>query len=101
LVAGSGGADIQAATVFREIGHGEKITDLVSEVSQLREVTNLEYALVSRPNGTRALVYGGTEGIDFADFPLRRILAHSHPLGYPTPSAADFGILQALGQRSS
>jgi hypothetical protein len=44
---------------------------------------------------------GGSEGIDLANFPLRRILGHSHPLTFPTPSAADFGLLEALGQRSS
>lgn len=101
MVVGSGGADIQAATVLREIAYGEKIADIVSEVSDLREATGLEYAVVSRPDGTRALVYGGSEGIDFTEFPLQRILGHSHPLGFPTPSAADFGLLEALGQRSS
>lgn len=61
-----------------------------------------EYAVVSRTNGTRALVYGGTDGIDFTEFTdLRRLLGHSHPIGYPNPSAADFQMLESLGQRSS
>lgn len=98
---GAGGADIAEATVLREISHGEKIADLVSEVRGLREATNLEFAVVSRANGTRALVYGGREGIDFTNFEMRRLLAHSHPLGYATPSDADFQMLEALGQRSS
>lgn len=101
MVAGSGAAEVESATVLREIAHGEKIKDIVSQVSSLREATGLEYAVVSRTNGTRALVYGGRGGIDFTNFPLRRILGHSHPLGYPTPSAADFHLLESLGQRSS
>ena len=43
----------------------------------------------------------GHAGIDFTNFALRRLLGHSHPIGYPLPSGDDFLKLQSMGQRSS
>jgi hypothetical protein len=100
VAAGAGGT-VEPAKVLREIAHGEKIADILTEVNDLRSATGLEYAVISRTNGTRALVYGGTGGIDFTNFPLRRLLGHSHPIGYPLPSGDDFLMLQSVGQRSS
>ncbi len=62
----------------------------------------LEHAIVSRADGTRWLLRGGQEGIDFSQFDdYRRLLVHTH--GRPTgPSFdADIPFLKANKQKHS
>src|SRR4051794_10995744 len=98
--------DIQPATVVRPIARGERVTDLFDELKQLTfqsrtadSPIGLEHAIVSRTDGTRWLVRGGQEGIDFSQFSdYRRLLVHTH--GRPTgPSFdADIPFLRANNQ---
>jgi hypothetical protein len=101
--------DIRPAEVVRQIQPGEKVADLANELKLLtfrsrtqKLPVGLEHGIVSRSDGTRWLVLGGQEGIDFADFQdFRRLLVHTH--GRPTgPSLnADIPFLRNNGQRHS
>ena len=97
---GMGGAG--EMSMVRTVGRGEKIADLVDEGKRLTFETGNEYALVKLANGERAIVSGGPTGIALSD-DVTRVFAHSHPYHLPAtgPSAADFGMLSAFGQRSS
>lgn len=93
--------DIRPASVVRQIGRGERVSDLANELKALtfRSRTQelplgLEHAIVSKADGTRWLVSGGQGGIDFNGFDgFTRLLVHTH--GMPTgPSInADFPFL--------
>lgn len=97
---GTGGLRIDDGSIVREIAHGEKIDDLISEVAGRTYELSREQAIVSLNNGTRVIIEGGEEGIRLGAFDIRRVLLHTHP--YTTgPSLADRAMLGAYGQRSS
>jgi hypothetical protein len=99
-VATGAGRDIAEGSIVREIAHGEKVKDLISEVAGRTYELNREQAIVSLNDGARVIIEGGSEGIRFGQFDVRRVLLHTHP--YTTgPSIADKLMLGAYGQRSS
>ena len=101
--------DIRPATAVRQIARGEKVVDLTNELKRLTFQSRtpefpvgLEHAIVSKMDGSRWLVSGGQEGIDFANISdFKRLIVHSH--GRPTgPSRnADFPFLINNIQKSS
>jgi hypothetical protein len=92
--------EILPATTVRTITKGEKVDDLIRELAQSTyESEGLEHAIISLKGGGRAIVRGGSGGIQFGD-DLKRVLLHTHPVT-TGPSAADFRMLEQLGQRHS
>jgi hypothetical protein len=94
---------VKAATVVREIGRGERVADLIQELAGLTyNAGGAEHAIITLKNGQRLIVQGGETGISFETFgdTLRRIILHTHPTT-TGPSAADFAMLEQLGQKSS
>jgi hypothetical protein len=102
-VASGMGTGSAPASIVRTIARGEKVADIVAEGKALTFATGNEHALVSLTTGERVIVSGGPTGIDLSGLSVRRIIGHTHPyhLAPTGPSAADFGALQQLGQRSS
>jgi hypothetical protein len=92
--------EILRATIIRTIAKGEKVDDLIRELAQSTyESGGLEHAIISLQGGGRVIVRGETGGIQFGD-DLKRVLLHTHPTT-TGPSAADFRMLEQLGQRHS
>jgi hypothetical protein len=58
---------------------------------------------VQLSDGTRAIVVGGSNGIEFAEGQIERIFLHTHPFELPAtgPSDADLSALARLRQVSS
>jgi hypothetical protein len=95
------GEDVLDATIVREIQHGERLADILSEV-QARTAGGTEHAVVSLADGRRAIVSGGVDGIDFRGLDLRRLLLHSHgPGSVPGASPEDYAMIDEYFQRSS
>ena len=67
-----------------------------------RKAGGAEHAIITLQTGERLIVQGGQAGISFEAFAdtLRRIILHTHPTT-TGPSAADFAMLEQLGQKSS
>jgi hypothetical protein len=97
------GAAAAEMTVVRTIARGEAVADIVNEGKALTFATGNEHALVTLANDERALVSGGSNGINFGPGQITRLFGHTHPYGTGTvgASAADRMAIQALGQRSS
>lgn len=102
-IASGAGGDFAAMQVLRTIQQGETIADIVSEAKAITYTTGNEVALVKLASGERALVTGGTGGINFEDGQITRLFGHTHPYQVPPtgPSASDVQALQSLGQQSS
>jgi hypothetical protein len=102
-VATGTGSGAPRMTVFRTIGKGERVADLINEAKTLTYTTGNEHAVVTLADGARAIVSGGEGGITFAEGQVTRIFGHTHPYQLPPtgPSDADFAALELLDQRSS
>lgn len=97
----SNGGKTQLGVTVRQINKGENVKGLIDEVAQLTyESGGVEHAIISLKNGTRLIVRGGENGINFAKYDVNRVILHTHrsPTG---PSAIDFQMLRDTGQRSS
>lgn len=96
------GNDVRPMNIVREIQHGERVSDIVSEGSRLTFLDDIEHAVVSLNDGRRVLVSGGRHGIELSN-DVRRVIGHSHPWSLPPSgaSAGDLDALRQLGQRSS
>jgi hypothetical protein len=89
--------------VVREVQAGEALNDIVLEMKDYTYNSGMETALVELSDGTRAIVIGGQNGIDFAEGQISRLFLHLHPYDLPAsgPSDADRNALSVLGQISS
>jgi hypothetical protein len=96
-IASSAGGVTSPMTVVRPITKGERIVNLADEAKALTWQTGNEHAVVTLANGQRALVSGGSAGIEFAPGQIKNIFWHTHPMSAP-PIAADVTALQQLGQ---
>ena len=96
----AGEGEVLPATIVRPISRGERVADLVREAAERTYASGgLEHAIVSLNDGTRAIVQGGSGGIQFGE-DVARVILHTHPFT-TGPSAADFAMLAQMEQRSS
>jgi hypothetical protein len=89
--------------IVRTIEKGEKVQNIINEAKSLTFMTGNEHALVKLSSGERALVSGGSRGIEFKEGQITRLFGHTHPyeLTKTGPSKADYDALRTLGQKSS
>ena len=106
-IANGVGRDIRPLTVIRLLSKGEKVDEVINEAKSLTYQGDVEHAVISYKNGTRALVSGGRDGIGISAKQLgsiSRIIGHTHPYslhGTGRPSAADVNALKVLNQKGS
>ncbi len=86
------------STVIREIGRGERVSDLSAELSSRTLATNREHGVFALQDGRRVLVEGGPNSIA-VPHDTRRVIAHTHPGGNPIASDADHADLRGRGQQ--
>src|SRR5262249_9060720 len=98
----SSGTDIAEMTFVRAISHGESLGNITNELKQLTFSTGNEHALVKLASGERAIVSGGSDGINFGG-QITRLYAHTHPYQALATGASEIDriAIQSLGQRSS
>ena len=107
VIANGVGKDVRPLTVVRILSRGEKVNDVIDEAKYLTLHDDIEHAVISYKNGSRALISGGRDGIAFSAEQvgnIRRILGHTHPYSLPgtgRPSPKDVNALRILNQRSS
>lgn len=98
--AASTGENMAPVQLVRVIQPGETVADLIQEIAQRTyESGGNEHAIVSMENGPRVIMQGGPGGMQFGP-DVSRVICHTHPMT-TGPSAADFAMLEALGQQSS
>ena len=98
------GKEVKSAVIVRYLQKGEKIEDIIIEAKGLTYIHDAEHAVISLPQGGRALVRGGRTGIEFAPGTVKRIIGHTHPpfvANAAQASAADLKALAQLKQRRS
>jgi RHS repeat-associated protein len=102
-IASGAEGDFAPMQVLRAIQRGEKIADIMNEAKAYTFTTGEEVALVKLANGERALVTGGSAGVDFGTGEITRLYGHTHPYDGPTlgPSRLDVDAIRKLGQKSS
>jgi RHS repeat-associated protein len=102
-IASGVGDDYAPMQVLRVIQRGEKIADIMNEAKAYTFSTGNEAALVKLSSGERALVSGGSGGIDLGEGAVTRLFGHTHPYDAPSlgPSSYDIQAIKLLGQRSS
>ena len=107
VIANGVGKDVRPLTVVRILSRGEKLNDVIDQAKYLTLHDDIEHAVISYKNGSRALISGGRDGIAFSAEQvgnIRRILGHTHPYSLPgtgRPSPEDVNALRILHQRSS
>ncbi len=100
-VASGMGGEVLPMQVVRTLPPGTA-GGVANEAKALTFATGNEHAVVRLATGERALVSGGSGGIDMGT-QVTRIIGHTHPYGTASvgASAADRAALQTLGQSHS
>lgn len=89
---------VGGSRVVREIGRGERIADVQSELASRTLATSREHGIFTMNDGRRVIVEGGPNSISVPP-DARRAIAHTHPGGNPIASEADHADLRSRGQQ--
>jgi len=98
---------IGEAEMVRVIEKGEKWIELIDELAFETHQTEVEHMIVSWKTRERVILRGSRQGINFENYDVRMVIAHTHPniggdiLNAQMASPNDYGMLLTLGQRSS
>jgi RHS repeat-associated protein len=96
-IASSIGGKTLPMTVEKILPQGSKIADIINDVKGMTWATGNEHAVVRLANGQKAIVSGGSGGIQFQIGQIKTLFGHTHPTFAP-PSLADYNALKILGQ---